>query len=371
MKTQRIYLIGAGVIARSHAAAIQRLPQPEQVALAAADPNPQARAAFAREYPQARVFEDAGTMLAEAADENDIVIVTTPPFAHEEMTCAALTTGRHVLCEKPLALNQEQARHMLEVAQAHQRVLGCCSVRCLNWPPAEEARRLLQEQALGQLYHVRFLNLEQRNRPGIEFQPQTGWFLDQARSGGGTLMDRAPYEFAVLNDLLQPARVEVLNAWLANPATALRLPPQTIADVEQHAGATLRYTLADGKSVIMSYERASGTHSEEQSIIEITGLKGSLSWGWPLSGGRAALTYTYDRDGASESKTLAFLPPGADALRFGEKPLVYFYRYLHQQPSSAIVNEQALFNFACIRAIYDCARSGEVQTVDAPARPSR
>lgn len=364
MSTQRIYLVGAGVIARSHTAAIQRLPDPEQVTLAIADPNPQALVAFVREYPQARAFENAQTMLAEAADENDIVIITAPPFAHEELTCAALATGRHVLCEKPLALNQEQARHMLEVAHAYQRLLGCCSVRCLNWPPAEEARRLLQEQALGQLYHVRFLNLEQRNRPGIEYQPQTNWFLNQTRSGGGTLMDRAPYEFTVLNDLLQPRRVEVLNAWLANPATALHLPPQTIVDVEQHAGATLRYVLANGSSVIMNYERASGTHSEEQSVIEFTGTNGSLRWGWPLSRGRATLTHTYDHDGASESRTIAFPPPAAEALRFGEKPLVYFYQRIHNQPSSAVVNEQALFNFSCIRAIYYCATSGLAQVVE-------
>ncbi|GHO62519.1 hypothetical protein KSC_014110 [Ktedonobacter sp. SOSP1-52] len=364
MSTQRIYLVGAGVIARSHAAAIQRLPDPEQVMLAVTDPNPQAMAAFVREYPQARAFEDAQTMLAEAADENDIVIISAPPFAHEELTCVALATGRHVLCEKPLALNQEQARHMLAVAHAYHRLLGCCSVRCLNWPPAEEARRLLQKQALGQLYHVRFLNLEQRNRPGIEFQPQTNWFLDQARSGGGTLMDRAPYEFTVLNDLLQPRRVEVLNAWLANPSTALHLPPQTIVDVEQHAGATLRYTLVDGSNVIMNYERASGTHSEEQSMIEFTGVNGSLRWSWPLSRGRATLTHTYDRDGASESRIIAFPPPAAEALRFGEKPLVYFYQRIHNQPSAAVVNEQALFNFSCIRAIYDCATSGLAQVVE-------
>ena len=90
-----------------------------------------------------------------------------------------------------------------------------------------------------------------------------------------------------------------------------------------------------------------------------------MSWSWPLSRGRAALTHIYDRDGASESRTIAFPSPAPDTLRFGEKPLVYFYRYLHNQPSSAIVNEQALFNFACLRAIYDCASSGQAQTVDA------
>lgn len=367
MSTQRIYLIGAGVIARSHAAAIRHLPATVQVTLTVTDPNPQALADFVKEFPQARAYADAASMLAEAADEHDIVIVTAPPFAHAELTCTALATGRHVLCEKPLALNQDQARLMLATAHAHQRLLGCCSVRFLGWPPAEETRRLLQTNTLGQIYHVRFIHRDQRDRPGIEFQPQSTWFLDQAKSGGGTLMDRAPYEFTVLNDLLQPRRVEVLSAWLANPATALQLSSETIFDVEQHAGATLRYTLADGTSVMMDYERASSTHSEELSVVEITGLEGSLRWNWPLSRARPTLTHSYDRNGAGESRIISFPPPAANALHFGDKPLLYFYQRIHNQPSAAIVNEQAVFNFSCIRAIYDCARSGLPQVIEAEA----
>ncbi len=364
MSTQRIYLIGAGVIAHSHASAIRHLPATEQVTLAVADPNSQALSNFVKEYPLASAFADADTMLAEAAHDTDIVIVTTPPFAHEEWTCAALATGRHVLCEKPLALNQEQARHMLAVAHKYKRLLGCCSGRFMDWPPARETRRLLRLHTLGQLYHVRFIHLEQRNRPGIEFQPQTSWFLDQARSGGGTLMDRGPYEFTVLNDLLQPTRVEVLSAWLANPTTALHLPPGTSVNVEQHAGATLRYALADGTEIIMDYEQASGTHREEQSMIEITGLEGSLCWNWPLARLRPTLTHSYDREGVNESRMLTFAPPTAEELRFGDKPLVYFYLQIHGKPSSAIVDEQAVFNFSCIRAIYDCARLKQPQTVE-------
>lgn len=355
-------------MARLHAAAIRLLPAAEQVTLAVADPNPQALADFVKEYPQARVFPDAQTMLAEDSQPTDIVIVTTPPFAHYEPTCAALATGRHVLCEKPLALNRDEAEQMLAVAQANNRLLGCCSVRFFDWPPAEEARRLLQEQALGQLYHIRFLHNEQRNRPGIEYQPQTAWFLSQEKSGGGTLMDRAPYEFTALNDLLQPKRVEVLNAWLANPITALDLSPETVSDVEQHAGATLRYTLSDNTSLIMSFERASGTHSEEQSYIEVAGTEGALRWTWPLSRARPGLTHTYDQHGASISKLTTFRSGGADTLRFGDKALVYFYRRVHNQPSPAVVNEQAVFNFSCICAIYDCARSGQPQTVEKQIR---
>jgi predicted dehydrogenase len=363
MHTQRIYLIGAGRIAHTHASAIHTLPDAEQVSLAVADPNAQALKDFSTHFPQARIFESAQDMLAETAQETDIVIVATPPFTHYELTCAALATGRHVLCEKPLAMERTQAQHMLMTAKKYDRLLGCCSVRFLHWPPADEARRLLNEHTLGEIYHVRFMSREQRNRPGIEYQRGTYWFLDVAKSGGGTLMDRAPYEFTVLNDMFKPERVEILGAWAANPTTALHLPSETVFDVEQQAGATLRYHVANGKTFILSYERASCTHSENQSLIEIEGLEGSVSWHWPAQHLAMTLTHNYDRNGLVESKTVSFHPPTPETLKLGEKPLAYFYQRMTGQPSSAVANEQALFNFSCVRGIYDCIQSGQPQTI--------
>jgi predicted dehydrogenase len=364
MSEQRIYLIGAGIIARAHASAIRNLPESEQVNLAVTDLNPQTLTDFCNLYPHARAFNDTETMLSEPAQETDIVIVATPPSTHFSLTCTALATGRHVLCEKPLAMDRTQANQMLTTARQYHRLLGCCSVRFLHWPPAEAARLLLNEQVLGPIFHVRFSEREQRNRPGVEYQPGTFWFLDASKSGGGTLMDRAPYEFTVLNDLFQPVRIEVLAAWLANPVTALHLPADTVFDVEQQAGATLRYHLADGSSFLLNYERASATHSEPHSIIEIEGVKGTLRWGWPGRGRPLTLTHHYDYEGLVESKTTSFLWPGEDTIRFGDKPLFYFYQRMLNQPSSAVVNEQAVFNFSCIRAIYDCASTGQPQTID-------
>jgi predicted dehydrogenase len=362
MGAQRIYLIGAGIIARSHAKAAYHLPlEGQELSLAAADPNARALEEFAVQFPQARTFSDTRAMLEERAQDTDIVVVATPPVTHHRLTIEALATGRHVLCEKPLAMSREEGREMLAAARGWQRLLGCCSVRYFEWPPAKEARRLIQEGALGQLYHIRFQYLEQRNRPGIEYQPETLWFLDQAKSGGGTLMDRAPYEFSILNDLFQPVRVDVLSAWLANPTTALHLPPGTINDVEQHAGATLRYHFADGNTCMLTYERASCIHNEERASIEVEGLQGTLRWPWPKRDAPLALTHSYDVNGTLESKTVSFTQPGL--ANIGYKPLHYFYQRVLGQPSRAVVNEQAVFNFSCVRAIYDCARSGQPQTV--------
>ncbi|GLV55585.1 myo-inositol 2-dehydrogenase [Dictyobacter sp. S3.2.2.5] len=361
--THRIYLVGAGIIARSHAAAIKGLPAADSIQLFVADPNAATLNTFAKQFPAARTFSDAERMLAEEAADDDIVVIATPPSTHRALACAALESGRHVLCEKPLAMDREEARAMLAVARQRGRLLGCCSVRYFGWSPFEETRRLLEEGALGSIYHVRFTFVEQRNRPGIEYQPETLWFLDCSKSGGGTLMDRAPYEFSMLNALFQPTRVEVLNAWLVDPVTELHLPEGVINDVEQHAGATLRYHLRDEAAFIMHYERASATHSTEQADIEISGLKGALRWDWPQRRARNLLTHSYDHAGQAETKTITFPVYYQGSIPFLNKPLHYFYQRVNGQDSPAVVNEQALFNFSCVRAIYDCASTGQPQSV--------
>lgn len=114
---------------------------------------------------------------------------------------------------------------------------------------------------------------------------------------------------------------------------------------------------------MLSYERASCSHSDEQSLIEIEGLQGTLRWNWPMPRAYLTLTHSYDRAGRIESKTVSFPRPEPDVMKLGEKPLSYFYRRMLGEPSSAVVDEQALFNFSCVRGIYDCAQSGQPQTI--------
>ena len=111
----RIYIIGAGGIARAHAKSAATLPG--NVELKVADIVSEARQAFKAEFPEAEMFEDAKQMLAEEARENDIVVVATPVADHKPSTMLAFDTGRHVLCEKPLGMNLAEAKEMLAVAK--------------------------------------------------------------------------------------------------------------------------------------------------------------------------------------------------------------------------------------------------------------
>lgn len=361
MPQLRVYLIGAGVIAQTHAAAVQKLPAAQPVVLFVADPNANALADFKQRFPHAHTFNNARAMLSEAAEPDDIVVVATPPFTRFDLASEAINSGRHVLCDKPLAMSREQAVHMLELARSKDRFLGCCSCRFLGLPTSAETKRLIQTGTLGKLYHVSFINRQQRMRVGIEYQPTSRWFLDRSKNGGGTLMDWAPYDFTSLNDVLSPVRVDVVDAWMSTPITALDLPEGTVFDVEEHAGASLRYHLADGSVVPVTYERAACTHGEERSIVEIEGLHGAVSWDWLCFEGKGHVTHSYDQDGTVESNSTVLADESK--LGFMDKPLVYFYRRIQGEQTPGVVNEQAVFNFSCIRAIYDCATSGQPQSV--------
>ena len=82
-------------------------------------------------------------MLSQPAREGDIVVVATPPDTHADLAVQALHSGRHVLCEKPLALTVAEARTMLEAARARNRRLGCCSARHQGTPVMEDVARVL------------------------------------------------------------------------------------------------------------------------------------------------------------------------------------------------------------------------------------
>lgn len=357
----RIILIGAGYIAREHALAIPLLPDAASVELAVADPSPAARAGFLERFPSTRVVADAAELLAEPARPTDIVIVATPPFTHRDLAVRALSSGRNVLCEKPLAMEADEARAMLVAARTAGRLLGCCSSRFLGLGPTEAARDMVERGSLGDLYHATFVHRTRRGRSGIEYQPSSTWFLDRSRSGGGVLMDWSVYDITTLFHVLRPDRVTVQSAWMVSPETALDLAPGTVFDTEQHVGATLLLERADGQRVTVTFERAACTHGAERNLAEIEGLRGAVRWDWVDWVGDGGVTVTTDDQGEPHELTSH---PVADVPAHAHwRPLVQFAARVRRETSAALVDERAVFNFLTLQAIYDAARTGQPRTV--------
>lgn len=360
--TVRLFLLGTGKIATRHADALKDLPSGAEGQILAADPNPAAREKFQRKYPQAQIFESAESLLSLPATPDDIAVVAAPPFVHKSLAVAALESGRHTLCEKPLAMNRSEAEEMLATAKRMGRLLGCCSTRFVMTPATQEARRIIDSGVLGDLYHVTWLDRRLRKRSGIEHQPESPWFVDKSRSGGGCLMDWGPYDFSSMHYLLQPTLVDVLSAWTASPVAG-GMPQGVPCNVEFHVGASIRLMRENGQSIHVTYERSACIHGEERKTMEIEGTQGALSWTWPFAWKEPHfVTRRWDVNGAPQSESVEL--PGACDFPVQSVPLVEFFKRIHGLPTAtSIVDEQAVFNFAVLRALYDVAESGQAQSV--------
>lgn len=354
-----IYFIGAGEIAHTHVDAIQHFEEEKTPEIAAADPSPEPRETFREKAPDARIYEENTTMLAEEASSDDLVVVAAPPFVHRDEAIRALESGRHVLCEKPIAMNREGALEMLAVANTNDRLLGSCTCRHDGTPGTKRVKELIADGAIGDPYHITWIHRGQRARPGIEYQPDSKWFLDGSMSGGGALMDWGPYDFATLDSLLDPDLVDVNQAWAAKPTTAVD-PEDIPFDVETHCGAALVYQTEMG-DVSVTYDRSSCTHGDDRQIAEIEGTEGAIRWTW-TDVGKTTVTLVQDEDGKIANQQITVSATEA----FGplQRPLVFFNRRIQGETAPIRTNKDAVIPFLTICTIYEYVNTGEPQRMN-------
>jgi predicted dehydrogenase len=356
----RIYFIGAGVIALTHAETAVKIANTygQSFEFRVADLNPHALEQFNKIYPNALTYPNAQSMLsAEPSQPDDIVIVCTPPFNHHSSAMLGFASKRHVLCEKPLAMNAREAEEMVQAAEQAGKLLGCCSVRFKGMNHSQVVKSWLQSNRLGEIYHMTFIHKWHRSRPGIEYQPASRWFTDRSKSAGGILVDWAPYDWNTLDELFVPEEVEIHNCWMAQPSTASD-PKDVVFDVETHVGAHLTIK-SQGKSIPVQYERASCMHGKEQVLVEIEGSLGAIRW-MPFDSGQP-IYVTLDEQGQAVEQQLDMAPDNAWSVM--ERPLHDFYTKMRGDASVMNVNRQALNPFLCIQAMYECKRTGQSQKV--------
>jgi myo-inositol 2-dehydrogenase/D-chiro-inositol 1-dehydrogenase len=118
--TIKFGLIGFGAWGKFHAGAIAKTPGAQLAAIAA--PSEESRAAAREAYPDAEVFSDY-RQLVERKDL-DIVDVVVPSHVHHEIASAVLSSGKHLLLEKPMALSLRECDDLIALAKKHNRLLA-------------------------------------------------------------------------------------------------------------------------------------------------------------------------------------------------------------------------------------------------------
>jgi predicted dehydrogenase len=138
-------------------------------------------AAAAADYHVPHVETDFRKVLEDG--EVDAVSVCTPNYTHAPIAIACLNAGKHVLCEKPAALNYSQALEMKAAADRSGKMLNIGVVNRFN-TAVNQIKRMIDEGELGKVYHVNCSFRSHRSIPGLG-----GPFTTKAKSGGGVLVD--------------------------------------------------------------------------------------------------------------------------------------------------------------------------------------
>lgn len=146
------------------------------------------------------IFRTLDEALADPAI--DAVYVATPVFLHAPQTIQSLHAGKHVICEKPMAMNEAEARTMVRASEESGKFFGVAYYRRC-YPKIQRAKQLIEAGAIGQPVFA-----ELTNHMWFDGSGNRGWLFDPAKAGGGPLFDIASHRIDVLNFLFgQPLRV--------------------------------------------------------------------------------------------------------------------------------------------------------------------
>ncbi|MFY9789856.1 MAG: Gfo/Idh/MocA family oxidoreductase [Candidatus Sulfotelmatobacter sp.] len=191
------------------------------------------------------------------------VYIATPVFLHAPQTIQSLRAGKHVLCEKPMAMNEAESQFMLEVAEETGRTFGIAYYR-RTYPKVQRAKQLIEGGVIGTPVIAELTNhgwLDER-------LSERSWLIDPAKAGGGPLYDIACHRIDVLNFLFgQPLRA---TGYLSNAVHHYAVEDNATAMVDYAGGVRGIVDVRWHSKVKRDECRIRGTDGE----MELTPLNG-------------------------------------------------------------------------------------------------
>jgi predicted dehydrogenase len=276
-------VIGAGFIGPAHVEALRRLGFVKVVALA--DLDPAVAAAKAEQLSILHYTTDIDVVLNDP--KIDVVHVCTPNNLHYRYAKRALEAGKHVVCEKPLAMTKAEAMDLVKVAADAKRV-GAVHFNNRGYPLTRHARAMVQSGELGEIMIVNGVYLQD----WLFYPTDYNWRLEPEQSGdtravgdiGSHWLDLAEFitgcsvselcaDFATFHPVRQKP-LKALEAFVGKLQSAQDYQPINVK-TEDYAAVLLRFSgLARGSFTVSQV--AAGRKNFLQ--IEVYGTKKALAW---------------------------------------------------------------------------------------------
>ena len=264
MSAVKMGIVGCGVIGTKAMNMITDLDNVELTAIA--DLQADLLEAKAKEFAVETFYTTAEELLDD--DNVEAVILSLPANARTKLALQAFKRGKHVLTEKPVAMNAAEVERL--IAAQGDLVGACCSSRFSFVDSFKTAKRIIAEGTLGDLRLIRARVVWPAKPPR---KPPPPWRLRKAFNGGGTLMNLGSYNldsiWTITGWSLKPELILAQTWHLADEFAEFVAPD---SDAETHGAALIRCN--DGITITFEYGEMVCARSE--SAYDVVGTKGSL-----------------------------------------------------------------------------------------------
>lgn len=278
----RVAIIGTGGMANFHARNFQKTRGCRLVACV--DTDPERLKAFAESYSISQTYASTAELLGGAGI--DAVAIVTPDPYHKPIALECLAAGKHVLCEKPLALDYPDAKAMADAARK-AGVINMVHFTYRNWAPIQEIADIVQSGRIGEVRHVEASYLQSwlvNNQWGVwHTSPNWLWRLDSSHGSKGTLGDVGVH---ILDFATFP--VGPIKNVYCKLKTFPKAPRNRIGKYKLDANDTAVLTVEFANGAIGSIQTTRWmTGHLNRLFLKIAGTKGGVSFDSELS------THTY------------------------------------------------------------------------------
>jgi predicted dehydrogenase len=257
-----IAIIGCGGITlQNHLPGLALCPDTKVVALCDANQQVLDRAV------QQTGIQVRSTDYREVVKRSDVtgVIIATPNFLHAPIALAAIAEGKHVFCEKPIAMNFAESLQMYRAAEA-ARVRHMTAFTYRFVPAMRYMSSLVGSGAVGQPYHFRSCRLQDWGTRAV------GWRQVEKLAGSGELGDMLSHRIDYAHMMLGP-----ISQLVANTKRVHDVRDGQVSDLEDWVGIIADFTRGTTgmlESSKLATGRGEGAHSQD--YVEINGSEGSL-----------------------------------------------------------------------------------------------
>lgn len=272
MKKHNLGIIGAGMYGKVLMRFFQK---DERANILWVNSASEATTRSAAEFGVEKWSVDYHDVLADPAV--DAVVIATPPYLHAEQLEAALSAGKHILLEKPIAESPESVQRIVKaVEQAPGQIVLEASCRHTRLTRKFQfIKSMIDDGKLGEVYHIHHNHLSRSTF--IEWNPNGAWAMNKKLAAGGPFADWGVYDISfhlgLLNDVPQ---LKSLRSFSRNDLRDMSKHVE-FSDVEQHGAAWLEFDTG----LTYYYERGAGVHAETPNETRLYGTKGGLRFQFP------------------------------------------------------------------------------------------